>query len=181
MACCPVTCEIASFVTNYTIDLPVNLPTRHTHIRFNLTEGGLWPEWVGRPDWPLLPLCIYQIVTYVHTHMMYASKRHRNGQFCTVWLHCVDGHGCTITTVLYQTSHICAKTKLWLECRPVWWIQCQWVGSWWYMRTSDEAALCWQKEMSRWWCLSRETHDGLIPQGQTHQKKKDKMSNGVAA
>lgn len=68
MACCPVTCEIASFVTNYTIDPPVNLPPRLTHIHFNLTEGGLWPEWVGGPDWPLLPLCIYQIVTYVHTH-----------------------------------------------------------------------------------------------------------------
>lgn len=28
---------------------------------------------------------------------------------------CVDGNGYTISAVLYQTSHICAKTKSWLS------------------------------------------------------------------
>lgn len=40
MACSPLSCEIASFVTNYTIDPWVNLIPRHAHTQTHMCWGG---------------------------------------------------------------------------------------------------------------------------------------------
>lgn len=65
VACSPVSCEIASFVTNYTIDPRVNLTPRHIHTLTNQSHsrGGSGLNEL-MDHWPQLPL---PIQSHIHT------------------------------------------------------------------------------------------------------------------